>query len=74
MEEKKYSPAERDAAVLAVLKEATQPLGPSEIGRRIGQPWCCYGSWGASAPVTPVLRRVGAIRHRGGKYTAPEAA
>lgn len=71
MEPKTYSPAERDAAVLAVLKRATEPLGPSEVGRRIGQPWCCYGAYGTSAPVTPVLRRVGAVRHRGGKYTAP---
>lgn len=66
---------ERDEQVLSVLRAATEPLGPTEIGRRIGQDWSTYGRlhWGDSAAVTPVLRRIGAVRHAGGLYTAPEA-
>jgi len=67
------SAAEREAQVLAVLNSTLAPLGPSEISRRIAQPWCCdrYGASGFSAPITPVLRRVGAVRHPGGLYTKP---
>lgn len=67
--------AERNEQVLAVLRAATEPLGPSEIGRRVGKPWSLYdhsGQFGSSAAVTPVLRRIGAVRHKGGKYTAPQ--
>jgi hypothetical protein len=63
---------ERNEEVLAVLKWATEPLGPTEIGRRIGKPWCSWGgNAGLSAPITPVLRRIGAVRVQGGKYLAP---
>lgn len=58
---------ERNAAVLAVLKAATEPLGPTEIARRINQPWCPQ-----SPAIMPVLRRIGAVRHPGGLYTKPE--
>lgn len=69
------TPAERDAAVLAVLQAESKPIGPTEIGRRIGQLWCCYdGHWGQSSAITPVLRRIGAVRHKGGLYTKPEGA
>lgn len=75
----KPTPAEREAAVLAVLKNSAKPVGPSEIGRRIGQSWCCYqgdngepSMWGQSSSITPVLRRIGAVRHKGGLYTKPE--
>lgn len=66
---------ERNEQVLAVLRAATEPPGPTEIGRRIGQRWSTYERlhWGNSAAVTPVLRRIGAVRHAGGLYTAPEA-
>lgn len=59
---------ERNEKVRAVLLAATGPLGPTEIGRRIGEPWCCIGNHGMSAPVTPVLRRIGAAAVKG-KYT-----
>ena len=69
---------ERNAAVLAVLNAATEPLGPTEIARRVDQPWCWYcDSRGpvspSSAAITPVLRRIEAVRHEGGRYTKPDA-
>lgn len=67
----KPSAEERNAKVRAVLLAATAPLGPSEIGRRIGEPWCCCGSWGMSAPITPICRRIGAVGVKG-KYTLPK--
>ena len=69
--------AEKNEEVLAVLLAANEPLGPTEIGRRVGKSLSCYGEYGGgygnSAAVTPVLRRINAIRHRGGKYTKPDA-
>lgn len=62
--------AERDAAVLAVLQETTHGLSPSEIAQRINQPWCCpFGA--CAAPVSPVLKRIGAIKLRRGVWVAP---
>ncbi len=64
---------ERETAVLAVLNAAVIPLGPSEIGARIGASWSSYGgpTGGKSAAVVPVLRRLGAVRTAGGKYIKP---
>lgn len=63
---------EKNAKVLAVLAATSAPLGPTEIARRINEKWCCDG-FPASAPITPVLRRIGAVRHKGGLYTKPVA-
>lgn len=60
---------ERDEKVRAVLLAASEPIGPTEIARRIGEPWCCFGDYGTSAPITPICRRIGAIRVGNGKYT-----
>ena len=68
------TPAEKNAKVLAVLQAEQKPIGPTEIARRINEPWCCNDGFAMSAPITPVLRRIGAIRHKGGLYTKPEAA
>jgi len=69
---------EKNEQVLAVLRAATKPMGPTEIAIRIKQPWCCVWGFGpspavfgSSAVITPVLRRIGAVRHNGGKYTMP---
>jgi len=63
---------DRIEKVLAVLKAADQPLGPSEIGRRIGEPWCFCGRWGMSAPITPLLRKIpGVVRTDRGHYSLP---
>jgi hypothetical protein len=56
---------ERNEKVRAVLLTATSPLGPTEIGRRIGEPWSCYSGYGLSAAITPVCRRIGAIGEKG---------
>jgi hypothetical protein len=56
---------ERNEKVRKVLLAASEPLGPTEIGRRIGGPWCCYRHYGLSAPITPVCRRIGATGEKG---------
>lgn len=61
--------AERDEKVRAVLMAATEPLGPTEIARRVGEPWCGSGNYWQSAPITPICRRIGARRVGNGKYT-----
>jgi hypothetical protein len=67
---------EREAQVLDVLAHAKEPLGPAWIGAVIGKPWCSVGflgcEGGLSASVHTVLKRIGAVRHKGGKYTKPE--
>lgn len=67
----KVTAAERDAKVRAVLESATEPMGPSAIATRIGEPWCCYGSFGCSAPITPICRRIGAVGVKG-KWSLPK--
>lgn len=68
------TPAEKNAKVFAVLQAEQKPIGPTEIARRINEPWCVDDGFAMSAPITPILRRIGAIRHKGGLYTKPEAA
>jgi hypothetical protein len=66
------TPEQKNALVLAVLKATTRPLGPTAIGDNIpgkawnGDPWSPM-----SAAIVPVLRRIKAVRHPGGRYTAP---
>lgn len=62
--------ARREEAVRCVLRSFTTPIGPTDIARQIGEPWCAT-SWGAaqSAPINPILKRIGAVRHKGGRYT-----
>ncbi|KQR62627.1 hypothetical protein [Acidovorax sp. Leaf160] len=60
---------ERNQQVLAVLNAASEPIGPTEIAYRVRRDWA-YNS----APIVPVLRRIGAVRHPGGRYTKPEVA
>ena len=76
------TPADKDAAVLRVLRTATEPLGPTRIGEMVNAPWSCgevngygcrLGRFGFSAAIVPICRRIGAVRHAGGKYTAPLA-
>jgi hypothetical protein len=69
MDQTKKSQAEdRNAQVRAVLLAASEPLGPSEVARRVGKTWCNAGAYPSSAAVTPVLRRIGAVGVKG-KYT-----
>jgi len=63
---------DRDNKVLAVLAAANEPLGPTEIARRIGEEWCFGGEYGypSSSQIVPILRRIGAVKADGafGKY------
>lgn len=60
----------RDRAVLKVLQEAKEPIGPSEIARRINQPWCVDDTGNPlSSRITPILRRIGAVRHAAGRWS-----
>ncbi len=61
---------DRDNKVRAVLEAASEPLGPTEIARRIGEKWCCMPGLDnpMSCVIVPVLRRIGAVGDRG-KYT-----
>lgn len=68
------SAAEKNAKVLAVLIGSKTPIGPTEIACRINEPWCCYSGFGQSASISPILKRIGAVRHKGGLYTKPEAS
>jgi hypothetical protein len=56
---------ERNEKVRKVLLAAPGPMGPTEIGRRIGESWCSYGNYGLSAAITPVCRRIGAVGEKG---------
>lgn len=67
--------SEKNIKVLAVLVAESKPIGPTEIASRINEPWCVAdGYYAMSAPITPILRRIGAVRHKGGLYTKPEPA
>jgi len=67
----KKSAAERNEEVLLVLKHAAEPLGPTEIARRINQSWCVDG-YPLSSAINPVLKRIGATPTGKGKYKYPE--
>ena len=58
----KPTAAERNAAVLAVLKAAERPLSPSEIASRVNQPWCCDGNYPKTSAISPVCARIHAVQ------------
>lgn len=66
------STEERNAKVLAVLLTSDKPIGPTEIARRINEPWCKSNDYFQSSAIVPVLRRIGAVGC-GGRYSSPEA-
>jgi hypothetical protein len=69
--------AERNAAVLAVLKASDIPLSPSEIASKIRQPWCFdEPRFPKTAPISRVCKRIGAVQaapedYGFGKWFAP---
>lgn len=64
-----YTTEHRNAAVLRVLNEATGPLTPTQIASKIGEPWCRDGS----APISPVLKRIGAVKaEKFGQWLKPK--
>lgn len=59
----------RNTVVREALRKLSIPIGPTELGRIIGESWCCYPHGnGNSAAVVPVLRRIGAVGING-KYS-----
>jgi len=64
---------QRNDKVRAVLAATELALGPTEIARRIDEPWCKNYNYFQSSAIVPVLRRIGAIGIKG-KYTLPSAA
>ena len=72
---------QRNEAVLAVLRGRERPIGPSDIARQINLPWTMVNMrevprpgdrvWPNSGSISIVLKRIGAVRHEGGKYTVP---
>ena len=64
---------ERNKQVLAVLNAAgSKAMSPSEIAQKVNKPWCMYGAYPASAPVSAVLKRIGAIKVSRGWWIKPE--
>lgn len=49
---------DRNNKVLKVLREATEPIGATEIARRIGEDWCMYRGKPHSGVIMPILRRI----------------
>lgn len=74
MKKETVSTEERNAKVRAVLEASNEPMGPSAIAEKIGESWCCYGSYGVSAPITPICRRIGAIGVKGKWHLPKEKA
>ncbi len=66
------STEDRNAKVLAVLVASDKPIGPTEIARRINEPWCKSENYFQSSAIVPVLRRIGAVGS-GGRYSLPPA-
>lgn len=63
---------ERNEKVRAVLRAALKPIGPTEIARSIGEPWCGSLGYPSSAAITPILKRIGAVRVvAAGKWALP---
>jgi hypothetical protein len=65
----------RDEQVREVLRNSPDPIGPTDIAKKINEHWCVpdgYGlSYAKSAPVILVLRRIG-VPSYGGKYWLSE--
>lgn len=53
---------ERMAKIRKVLSEATFPIGPTEIARRINEPWCVVdGAYPQSSKICPMLDKMGDV-------------
>ena len=59
----------RNQRVREVLLASGKVLGPTEIARRINEDWCKQYGVLASSAITPILKRIGAVRHPGGMYS-----
>ena len=61
---------QRNEKVRAVLRNALRPMSPSQIAAAICEEWCCWDSkpaYAKSAAISPVLKRIGAVREIGGR-------
>lgn len=60
---------DRQRLILEVLEEATEPIGPTEMARRINEEWCLPGGYPYTAVVCRELKRIPNIRKCGkGRY------
>ncbi|WP_208935411.1 hypothetical protein [Paracidovorax avenae] len=66
--------AEKDAAVIAVLRAAEAPLSTADIARRINDVWCYPDLVPKTVPVSQSLARIGAIRDEHNRYRLSAAA
>jgi len=71
-----FSTEHRNNKVREVLENAIEKLGPTEIARLIGEPWCLtkypnFIGYAQSSAIVPVLRRIGALTYKG-KYWLPK--
>lgn len=69
----KVTAQQRDEKVRSVLREAIRPMSPTAIAQAISEEWCCYGgkpSGACSAPISTVLKRIGAVGGKG-KWSLP---
>ncbi|MDQ1921674.1 hypothetical protein [Massilia pseudoviolaceinigra] len=67
---------ERNEKVRAVLLASKAPMTPTAIAAAICEEWCCYNGRPAgacSAPISPVLKRIGAVGVKG-KWSLPGGA
>ena len=73
----KPSAEERNEKVRAVLRSTLGPMTPTAIAAAIGEEWCCWNgkpSGAHSAPISPVLKRIGAVKVVHGKWSLPGGA
>ena len=68
------SAEQRNADVAAVLAAADHGLSSGEIALAIKKPWCMRSGWPCSPTVSPVLKRIGAIKLRHGVWVAATQA
>ncbi|GKS73287.1 hypothetical protein AVME950_00345 [Acidovorax sp. SUPP950] len=68
---KRTTTAEKDAAVIAVLRAAEAPLTTSEIARHIGAVWCYPDLIPNTSAVSLSLARIGAVRDELRRYRLP---
>ena len=64
MDKRKAESKRKMEAIRRVLSESDTPLGPTEIARRIGEPWCYTGVYLSSAAICSRLKKMPDIERR----------
>ncbi len=65
---RRITSAEKDAAVMAVLRSAEAPLTTADIARRVNDVWCYPDLVPKTSPVSHALARIGAMRDDRNRY------